>query len=165
MDDEEVTGEVVPVEGAPADREGNLRRVFEHGVSPFLFGAVVGAMWQTLVTPSLGPNQLPNPVHGALLAGLMCSPLAHRVLARRPMDEWWEYGVGWAAIAVPLSFIWTIPGPQAFMCGGYLFGVLWMSITSAWSIGPKPPFRLAMWHMIGVGFGAFLGGLLAYGWS
>ena len=56
MDDEEVTGEVVPVEAAPADREGNLRRVFEHGVSPFLFGAVVGAMWQTFVTPSLGPN-------------------------------------------------------------------------------------------------------------
>lgn len=81
------------------------------------------------------------------------------------MDEWWEYGVGWAAVAVPLSLVWTIPGPQALLCGGYVLGVLWMSITSAWSMGPKPPFRLAMWHMMGVGVGALLGAIFGFSWA
>lgn len=165
MDGEAEDGDVIVVAPTGEERQAALRRVAQHAVLPLLFGAVTGALWQVLVMPSLGPTQLPNPVHGALLVALLCSPLAHRTLARRPMDEWWEYGVGWAAVAVPLSLVWTIPGPQALLCGGYVLGVLWMSITSAWSMGPKPPFRLAMWHMMGVGVGALFGAIFGFGWA
>lgn len=165
MEGEAERGEVIPVASTGEERRAALRRVAQHAVFPLLFGAVAGALWQVVVMPRLGPTQLPNPVHGALLVALLCSPLAHRALARRPLNEWWEYGVGWAAVAVPLSVVWTIPGPQALLCGGYLLGVLWMSITSAWSMGPKPPFRLAMWHMMGVGVGALLGAIFGFGWA
>ena len=156
-------GPVVAV--SPTDGRAARQRVLMHAMIPLVFGAVVGTLWQVFVTPMLGPTQMPNPVHGALLASLLLSPVAHRLLARRPMEEWWEYGTGWAAVGLPLSLIWTIPGPQALLCGGYVLGVLWMSITSAWSMGPKPPFRLAIWHMMGVGVGALRGGILGYGWS
>ena len=165
MEGDEGVAETSAVQVASVDRRQARQRVLMHAMIPLAFGAVAGTTWQGFVSPHLGPTQLPNPVHGALFVSLLLSPLAHRLLARRPMDEWWEYGVGWAAVAVPLSLVWTIPGPQALLCGGYLLGVLWMSITSAWSMGPKPPFRLALWHMMGVEVGALLGGILGYGWS
>ncbi|MGB2362338.1 MAG: hypothetical protein ACPH93_02255, partial [Candidatus Poseidoniaceae archaeon] len=79
-------GEIIAVAPTGEERQAALRRVAQHAVIPLLFGAVAGALWQVLVMPQLGPTQLPNPVHGALLVALLCSPLAHRALARRPME-------------------------------------------------------------------------------
>ena len=149
------------------------RRTLLHSVGPLGAGAVLGALWQALVSPLLGSSQLPNPVHGALVLGLCLSPLVHVRLVQRPLAEWWEYAVGWAAVAVPISLAWLSQsmGGRLF-CGVYAVALVWMGLSGAWSAGDwertggtLPPFRFGLWHTLGLAFGGFLGSVLLYAWS
>ena len=56
-----------------------------------LFGAVTGALWRVLVMPGLGPTQA-NPFMGPCW-WRFCAHLWPTIMARRPMDEWWNTGL------------------------------------------------------------------------
>jgi len=148
------------------------RRTLVNAVVPLLIGAVLGAVWQLVVMPRVGDAQLPNPVHGALMLWLLCVPLSTTMLVGRRLAEAWEYALGLAIVAVPLASIWLGRGAGALFCGVYMLGIVWMAVSGAWATSSWPnnaralaPFRSGIWHTLGVGFGAFLGSVLAYVWS
>lgn len=172
-------GQMVDTASLPVLEAPNLpsaaevrQRTLMHAVVPLLVGAVLGAFWQLAVMPRTGEAQLPNPVHGALLMWLLLAPLATTTLARRRIAESWEYALGLALVAVPLALIWLGRGAGSLFCGVYMLGILWMAISGAWATSAWPshgrglaPFRSGLWHTIGIGFGSFLGSVLAYVWS
>lgn len=128
-------------------------------VFPTLFGMVAGAFWQASISPQLTYG-LPNPPQGGLLIMMLFSPLLHRWLTPHPQSMWLDYLGGIAALALPLMFVWST-GMGGFVCGGYLTVVLWIWVSTSWWRFHLPPFRLAIWHTMGVNIGA-LGGSLLY---
>ena len=56
--------------------------------------------------------------------------------------------------------IWST-GFGGFVCGGYVTVVVWIWVSTSWWRFHLPPFRLAIWHAMGVNIGA-LGGSLLY---
>ena len=141
MDGEAEDGDVIVVAPTGEERQAALRRVAQHAVLPLLFGAVTGALWQVLVMPNLGPRSFPirfmGPFGGpsVLTFGpqIIGASTHGRVVGIRGRLG----GRGGAA-----QLVWTIPGPQALLCGGYVLGVLWMSITS---LGPWVQNRRSVW--------------------
>ena len=128
-------------------------------VFPTLFGMVAGAFWQASISPQLTYG-LPNPPQGGLLIMMLFSPLLHRWLTPHPQSRWLDYLGGIAALGLPLMFVWST-GMGGFVCGGYLTVVLWIWVSTSWWRFHLPPFRLAIWHTMGVNIGA-LGGSLLY---
>lgn len=127
---------------------------------PTLFGVVTGGAWQVMVQPRLAYG-MPNPVQGALLLMLLLSPLLHRWLTDHPGERWKEYLGGVAVLGLFFIGVWTT-GYGGFICGGYLAVVVWIWVSTSWWRFHLPPFRLALWHTLGVNVGALAGSLLAY---
>lgn len=127
---------------------------------PTLFGVVTGGAWQVMVQPRLTYG-MPNPVQGALLLMLLLTPLLHRWLTDHPGERWKEYLGGVAVLGFFFIGVWTT-GYGGFICGGYLAVVVWIWVSTSWWRFHLPPFRLALWHTLGVNVGALAGSLLAY---
>jgi hypothetical protein len=127
---------------------------------PTLFGVVTGGAWQVMVQPRLTYG-MPNPVQGALLLMLVLTPLLHRWLTDHPGERWKEYLGGVAVLGLFFIGVWTT-GYGGFICGGYLAVVVWIWVSTSWWRFHLPPFRLALWHTLGVNVGALAGSLLAY---
>ena len=127
---------------------------------PTLFGVVTGGAWQVMVQPRLTYG-MPNPVQGALLLMLLLTPLLHRWLTDHPGERWKEYLGGVAVLGLFFIGVWTT-GYGGFICGGYLAVVVWIWVSTSWWRFHLPPFRLALWHTLGVNVGALAGSLLAY---
>jgi hypothetical protein len=127
---------------------------------PATFGAVVGSAWQWGVQPYL-TYELPNPVQGALLLMLLFSPLLHRWLTPHEPSRWLEYLAGSAFLGLFFIAVW-MTGYGGFICGGYLAIVVWIWVSTSWWRFHLPPFRLAIWHTLGVNIGALAGSLLTY---
>lgn len=127
---------------------------------PTLFGVVTGGVWQVMVQPRLTYG-MPNPVQGALLLMLLLTPLLHRWLTDHPGERWKEYLGGVAVLGLFFIGVWTT-GYGGFICGGYLAVVVWIWVSTSWWRFHLPPFRLALWHTLGVNVGALAGSLLAY---
>ena len=106
------------------------------------------------------PYPMPNPPQGGLLLMMLLSPLLHRLLTNHPPNRWTEYLAGIASLALPLLLVWST-GLGGFVCGGYLAVVVWIWVSTSWWRFHLPPFRLAIWHTMGVNIGA-LGGSLLY---
>jgi len=130
---------------------------------PALFGTVVGVVWQEAAMPALPalPYGFPNPVQASLLAYLLLTPLVHRWLTEADPLRWKEYALGCSSLALPLVIIWTL-GYGGLVCGGYLASVVWVWISTSWWRFHLPPFRLALWHTLGVNIGALGGSILTY---
>jgi hypothetical protein len=127
---------------------------------PTLFGVVTGGAWQVMVQPRLTYG-MPNPVQGALLLMLVLTPLLHRWLTDHPGERWNEYLGGVAVLGLFFIGVWTT-GYGGFICGGYLAVVVWIWVSTSWWRFHLPPFRLALWHTLGVNVGALAGSLLVY---
>jgi hypothetical protein len=127
---------------------------------PTLFGVVTGGAWQVMVQPRLTYG-MPNPVQGALLLMLVLTPLLHRWLTDHPGERWKEYLGGVAVLGLFFIGVWTT-GYGGFICGGYLAVVVWIWVSTSWWRFHLPPFRLALWHTLGVNVGALAGSLLVY---
>jgi hypothetical protein len=127
---------------------------------PTLFGVVTGGAWQVMVQPRLTYG-MPNPVQGALLLMLLLTPLLHRWLTDHPGERWKEYLGGVAVLGLFFIGVWTT-GYGGFICGGYLAVVVWIWVSTSWWRFHLPPFRLALWHTLGVNVGALAGSLLVY---
>ena len=130
-------------------------------IFPTLFGVVVGSAWQAGIQPRLTYN-LPNPVQGTLLLLIFLSPLFHRYLTPHPFSRWKEYSAGCAALGLFFITVW-MAGYGGWVCGGYLAAVVWIWVSTSWWRFHLPPFRLALWHTIGVNVGALAGSILTYG--
>ena len=128
-------------------------------MAPTAFGVAAGAAWQAVVMPA-NPYPMPNPPQGGLLLMMLLSPLLHRLLTNHPPNRWTEYLAGIASLAFPLLLVWST-GLGGFVCGGYLAVVVWIWVSTSWWRFHLPPFRLALWHTMGVNIGA-LGGSLLY---
>ena len=126
------------VEALPP-RSATWRETFDNVMAPTAFGMGAGALWEALAMPHLSYG-MPNPPQRGLLLMLLFAPLLHRLLTNHPQGRWKEYLAGAAALAFPLMLIWS----TGF--GGFVH---------------LPPFRLAIWHTMGVNIGA-LGGSLLY---
>ncbi|MEL0330757.1 MAG: hypothetical protein VW982_00910 [Candidatus Poseidoniales archaeon] len=135
------------------------KETWDNVIFPTLFGLAVGAAWQALLSPHLTYG-LPNPPQGALIVMMLCSPLLHKMLTPHSQSMWLDYLGGIAVLALPLMFVWST-GLGGFVCGGYLAVVVWIWLSTSWWRFHLPPFRLAMWHTLGVNIGA-LGGSLLY---
>ena len=127
---------------------------------PAVFGAVVGGAWQWGVQPHL-TYDLPNPVQAALLLMLLLSPLLHWKLTPHEQARWLEYLGGSAFLGLFFIGVW-MTGYGGFICGGYLAIVAWIWVSTSWWRFHLPPFRLAIWHTLGVNIGALTGSLLTY---
>lgn len=141
-------------------RTATWRETIENVIVPTMFGFVAGAGWQAFLSPHL-TYRMPNPPQGALLLMMLFSPLLHRWLTHHPQNRWKEYLGGVAALAFPLLLIWST-GQGGFVCGGYLAVVVWIWVSTSWWRFNLPPFRLALWHTLGVNIGALGGSLLSY---
>ncbi len=141
-------------------RTATWRETFENVIAPTMFGFVAGAGWQVYLSPHLTYG-LPNPPQGGLLLMMLFSPLLHRWLTHHPQNRWKEYLSGIAALALPLLLIWST-GQGGFVCGGYLAVVVWIWVSTSWWRFNLPPFRLALWHTLGVNIGALGGSLLSF---
>jgi len=158
--EDEVTIEVsAPAEPSSATWDQTWRNVG----FPALFGTVVGVVWQEAAMPALPalPYGFPNPVQASLLAYLLLTPLVHRWLTEADPLRWKEYALGCSSLALPLVIIWTL-GYGGLVCGGYLASVVWVWISTSWWRFHLPPFRLALWHTLGVNIGALGGSILTY---
>ena len=158
--EDEVTIEVsAPAEPTSATWDQTWRNVG----FPALFGTVVGGVWQEAAMPALPalPYGFPNPVQASLLAYLLLTPLVHRWLTEADPLRWKEYALGCSSLALPLVIIWTM-GYGGLVCGGYLASVVWVWISTSWWRFSLPPFRLALWHTLGVNIGALGGSILTY---
>lgn len=127
---------------------------------PTVFGVLVGGVWQVAVQPGLTYG-MPNPVQASLLLMLLLAPLLHRWLTDHPYGRWKEYAAGQAVLGLFFIGVWTT-GYGGFICGGYLAVVVWIWVSTSWWRFHLPPFRLALWHTLGVNVGALAGSLLAY---
>ena len=136
------------------------RETVDNVIAPTVFGFVAGAGWQIYLSPHLTYG-LPNPPQGGLLLMMLFSPLLHRLLTHHPQNRWKEYLGGVAAPTFPLLLIWST-GLGGFVCGGYLAVVVWIWISTSWWRFNLPPFRLALWHTLGVNIGALGGSLLSF---
>ena len=136
------------------------KETWDNVIFPTLFGLAVGAAWQALISPQLTYG-LPNPPQGALIVMMFCSPLLHKMLTPHPQAMWVDYLGGIAVLALPLMFVWST-GLGGFVCGGYLAVVVWIWLSTSWWRFHLPPFRLAIWHTLGVNIGALGGSLLYY---
>ena len=136
------------------------RETVDNVIAPTVFGFVAGAGWQIYLSPHLTYG-LPNPPQGGLLLMMLFSPLLHRWLTHHPQKRWKEYLGGVAALTFPLFLIWST-GLGGFVCGGYLAVVVWIWISTSWWRFNLPPFRLALWHTLGVNIGALGGSLLSF---
>ena len=136
------------------------KETWDNVIFPTLFGLAVGAAWQALISPQLTYG-LPNPPQGALIVMMLCSPLLHKTLTPHPQAMWLDYLGGIAVLALPLMFVWST-GLGGFVCGGYLAVVVWIWLSTSWWRFHLPPFRLAIWHTLGVNIGALGGSLLYY---
>ena len=158
--EDEVTIEVsAPSEPTSATWDQTWRNVG----FPALFGTVVGVVWQEAAMPAIPalPYGFPNPVQASLLAYLLLTPLVHRWLTEADPLRWKEYALGCSILALPLVMIWTM-GYGGLVCGGYLASVVWVWISTSWWRFSLPPFRLALWHTLGVNIGALGGSILTY---
>lgn len=158
--EDEVTIEVsAPAEPSSATWDQTWRNVG----FPALFGTVVGVVWQEAAMPALPalPYGFPNPVQASLLAYLLLTPLVHRWLTEADPLRWKEYALGCSSLVLPLVIIWTL-GYGGLVCGGYLASVVWVWISTSWWRFRLPPFRLALWHTLGVNIGALGGSILTY---
>jgi hypothetical protein len=136
------------------------RETVDNVIAPTVFGFVAGAGWQIYLSPHLTYG-LPNPPQGGLLLMMLFSPFLHRWLTHHPQNRWKEYLGGVAALTFPLLLIWST-GLGGFVCGGYLAVVVWIWISTSWWRFNLPPFRLALWHTLGVNIGALGGSLLSF---
>lgn len=149
---------VVPESSLPSS--ATWAQTWRHVGFPVLFGLTVGIAWQELAMPHL-PYSIPNPVHAALLLYLVLSPLMHRWLAESTSERWKEYAMGISSLGIPLMIVWSM-GYGGLVCGGYLASVVWIWISTSWWRFELPPFRLALWHTLGVNIGALGGSVLTY---
>ena len=154
--DEEVPAIAVATQ---APRSATWRETFDNVMAPTAFGMLAGALWEAMAMPHLSYG-MPNPPQGGLLLMLLFAPLLHRLLTHHPQHRWKEYLAGVAALGFPLMLIWST-GLGGFVCGGYVTVVVWIWVSTSWWRFHLPPFRLAIWHAMGVNIGA-LGGSLLY---
>ena len=117
------------------------------------------ALWQALVSCQLTYG-MPNPPQGGFLHHDAVRPPCSTACLRLILNRWKEYLGGIAALGLPLLFVWST-GLGGFVCGGYLTVVVWIWVSTSWWRFHLPPFRLAIWHTMGVNIGA-LGGSLLY---
>ena len=150
----------IPAPPSAPPQSATWRETTENVIAPTMFGVVCGAGWEALITPHLSYH-LPNPPQGGLLLMMLFSPLLHRFLTHHPQERWKEYLAGVAALAFPLLLIWST-GLGAFVCGGYLAVIVWIWVCTSWWRFNLPPFRLALWHTLGVNIGALSGSLLFF---
>ena len=155
---DEVTSAITVEFQAP--RSATWRETFDNVMAPTAFGMLAGALWEALAMPHLSYG-MPNPPQGGLLLMMLFSPLLHRWLTHHPQNRWKEYLGGVAALTFPLFLIWST-GLGGFVCGGYLAVVVWIWISTSWWRFNLPPFRLALWHTLGVNIGALGGSLLSF---
>ena len=148
----------VPVSNPPSS--ATWAETWTNVAFPALFGMVVGSIWQYAVQPLL-PYDVPNPVQAALLVMLFLSPLFHRWLTPHEQGRWKEYMGGTAVLGLFFDAVW-MTGYGGFICGGYLAIVVWIWVSTSWWRFHLPPFRLALWHTLGVNVGALAGSLLTY---
>ena len=154
---EEVVSAIAVADQAP--RSATWRETFANVMAPTAFGMLAGALWEAMAMPHLSYG-MPNPPQGGLLLMLLFAPLLHRLLTHHPQHRWKEYLAGGAALGFPLMLIWST-GFGGFVCGGYVTVVVWIWVSTSWWRFHLPPFRLAIWHAMGVNIGA-LGGSLLY---
>ena len=147
------------VEALPP-RSATWRETFDNVMAPTAFGMGAGALWEALAMPHLSYG-MPNPPQGGLLLMLLFAPLLHRLLTHHPQNRWKEYLAGAAVLAFPLMLIWST-GFGGFVCCGYVTVVVWIWVSTSWWRFHLPPFRLAIWHTMGVNIGALGGSLLYY---
>ena len=158
MDGEVAEPTSISVKSQPP-RSATWRETLDNVMAPTAFGVAAGAAWQAVVMPA-NPYPMPNPPQGGLLLMMLFSPLLHRLLTNHPPNRWTEYLAGIASLAFPLLLVWST-GLGGFVCGGYLAVVVWIWVSTSWWRFHLPPFRLAIWHTMGVNIGA-LGGSLLY---
>ena len=133
----------------------------KHILAPAFLGAVIGGIWQWKVMPHVGQINLPNPIHGALLVGIILSPLLYKVLVGDEASRWKEYPLGLSSLSLLFSIIW-LSGWGAIFCGGYGALLVWVWVSTDWGRYHLPPFRYGLWHAIGIDLGAFAGSVLVY---
>lgn len=161
-DSTESSDTVVALDVAQPLASASWRDTWTHVGFPAFFGVTIGALWQWQVQPHL-PWGFPNPVQGTLLLAILLSPLLHRLLTDYEMSRWTEYAMGQAALGGSLILIWFM-GYGGLVCGGYLALTVWIWLSTSWWRFHLPPFRSALWHVLGMNIGALGGSILAYQW-
>lgn len=129
--------------------------------APTLFGVVVGSFWQWQIAPQLS-SLWPNPIQAALLSFVLLSPLFHQQLTSHEFSRWKEYALGTLLPSLYIIGIWFIPGLTGMFCGGYLATIVWIWMCTSWWRFDLPPFRSALWHVLGVNIGALGASILTY---
>ena len=141
-------------------RSASWKETWTHVGFPTCFGVFIGSVWQWAIQPHLRYD-LPNPVQGALLLMMLLSPWFHRYLTGHDPRRWLEYLAGCASLASFFILVW-MSGYGGFICGGYLAIIVWIGISTSWWRYTLPPYRLALWHTLGVNIGALGGSILTF---
>ena len=145
---------------SPPPKEGGLRDVLLHSILPFLFGAIIGSLWQFSVVESLNYG-VPNPPQFANLTWMVVATLCFPIVWKHESGSWQQYLFGCSVLVIPLFGIW-MTGYGSLVCGAYLSGISWIVISASWPRYEYPPFRYGIWHVLGVNIGAFFGSVLAF---
>ena len=124
----------------------------QHNAVPGIIGFIFGMFFQYVDLRFTA--YYPNPMQYALLLAIVASPLIAK-LTGIPASKDHMFGVG--VVAMPLAILWFL-GFSYFVFA--IPGILWIWMSVSWPQYHLPPFRIGVWHGMGIAFTAFVGVLM-----
>ena len=128
--------------------EGQADLQFRHVWMPCLFGIIL-----VMASAMLFREKFP-PMVIAMAAGIIFAPI---LALFSKAGVIWEHTLGVAIVCIPVGALWLLG--TSFWTVGLTF-ILWAWVSVKWQNTPNPPFKIGLWHGLGIAFSIVPGAIL-----